>query len=213
MPVVTHVCRVARLHPDAGSVGVTAIDKQPVDGAARVGTHGLRGDVQADRKHHGGPDKALYVVDAAEAEHWAAVLGQEVPPGRLGENLRTAGVAVDDAEIGERWRIGERLEVEVTGPRTPCATFGRWLRQERWVSRFTERGRTGAYLRVVVPGPVAAGDDVVVVRRPGHGVSVSRWFTAQDPADARTLLAHAADGGWRMADYLREYVDRTAARA
>ena len=107
----------------------------------------------------------------------------------------------------------------MTGPRTPCATFGRWLRQERWVARFTEHGRTGAYLRVVVPGPVAAGDAVAVVRRPGHGVSVSRWFTAQDPADARTLLAHAADaahpgdGGWRMADFLREYVERVAARA
>ncbi|RPF28787.1 MOSC domain-containing protein [Georgenia muralis] len=213
MAVVTHVCRVARLHPDAGSVGVTAIDKQPLDGAVRVGAYGLRGDVQADRKHHGGPDKALYAVDAAEAEHWAGVLGEPVPPGRFGENLRTAGLAVDDAEIGERWRIGERLEVEVTGPRTPCATFGRWLHQERWVARFTARGRTGAYLRVVVPGPVEPGDAVATVHRPGHGVSVCRWFTAQDPADARTLLAHAADDGWRMADYLRVYVDRVAARA
>lgn len=276
---VTHVCRVSQLHDDAGTIGVTAIDKRPVDGALKVGRYGLYGDVQADRKNHGGPEKALYVLDQAEADHWAAELGEDVAPGRFGENLRISGLRVDDAEIGERWRIGESLEVEVTGPRTPCATFGRWLGQERWVRRFTEHGRTGVYLRVVTPGPVRAGDGVSRVSRPGHGVTVSGWFTRQHPEDARALLEHESrvrgagdasrdapgdgpalvgtpgpgaalvgappgdgaalvgapgpgaalvgapgDGGrfssdgveggsWEMAQYLREYVERAAARA
>ena len=213
MPVVTHVCRVAELHTDAGTVGVTAIDKRPADGPQRVGPLGLRGDVQADRQHHGGPEKALYALDQAEVDHWAAELGEVVAPGQFGENLRVVGLAVDDAEIGERWRIGESLEVEVTGPRTPCATFGRWLGQERWVRRFTEHGRTGVYLRVLVPGMVEAGDRIAVVHRPGHGVSVSRWFTAGNPDDARTLLAHEATTGWSMAEYLREHVERAERRA
>ncbi|MFH5823541.1 MOSC domain-containing protein [Georgenia sp. AZ-5] len=212
MAVVTHVCRVAELHGDSGAVGVTAIDKRPVSGPVRVGPYGLRGDVQADRKHHGGPEKALYVFDEAEAEYWAAELREPVPPGRFGENLRSSGIAVDDAEIGERWRIGDELEVEVTGPRTPCSTFGRWLKQDRWVKRFTAHGRTGAYLRVLVGGFVAPGSEITVVHRPGHGVTVSRWFSANDPDDARALTSHEDASEWGMAEYLRDHVDRAAAR-
>lgn len=210
--LVTHVCRVARLHADRGSVGVTAIDKEPVDAPVRVGRFGLRGDVQADRKDHGGLEKAVYAYDQAEADWWAGELGEAVPPGRFGENLRFAGHAVDDAEIGERWRIGTDLEVEVTGPRTPCATFGRWLGQERWVRRFAERGRPGVYLSVVSPGDVRADDEITVTHRPGHGVTVSGWFVRQSPDDARTLLAAEADDGWQMAAYLRDGVARVAAR-
>lgn len=243
---VTHVCRVSRLHGDAGSVGVTAIDKRPVDAAVKVGPYGLYGDVQADREHHGGPEKALYALDQAEADYWAAELGEAVAPGRFGENLRISGLRVDDAEIGERWHVGETLEVEVSGPRTPCATFGRWLGQDRWVRRFTEHGRTGVYLRVLTPGSVRAGDGVTVVFRPGHGVTASGWFTKQALDDAEALVAYEAasrgdggasgsghgDGGapgsgrndrgvaragaggaWKMAQYLRDRVDRVVARA
>ena len=210
---VTHVCRVARLHPDRGTVGVTAIDKRPVDGPVRVGRYGLRGDVQADRKDHGGLEKALYAYDQAEADHWARELGADVPAGRFGENLRVSGLAVDDAEIGERWRVGESLELEVTGPRTPCATFGRWLGQDGWVRRFTERGRPGVYLSVLVPGEICAGDTVTVTHRPGHGITVAGWFARSSAEDAQALLAAEADGVSTLAGYLREYVVRTASRA
>lgn len=235
MGTITHVCRVGELHDDDGAVGVTAIDKSPVAGPVTVGTYGLRGDVQADRKNHGGPEKALYAVDQAETDYWAVELAEQIPPGRFGENLRVAGIAVDDAEIGDRWRIGEELEVEVTGPRTPCATFGRWLGQERWVRRFTEHGRTGVYLQVLTPGPVRAGDAVTVISSPGHGVTVSGWFARRDPDDARALLAYeagmrgrtlgggdgdgdgdglvrAAQDAWTIARFLREYVDHAVAR-
>jgi MOSC domain-containing protein YiiM len=211
--VVTHVCRVAALRPDVGTVGVTAIDKRAVDEPVRVGRYGLRGDVQADRKDHGGLDKAVYAYDQAEADWWADELGEEVPAGRFGENLRVSRLAVDDAEIGERWRVGDTLELEVTGPRTPCATFGRWLGQDGWVRRFTQRGRPGVYLSVLTPGDVRADDPVTVTHRPGHGVTVAGWYSGQDPDDARTLLALEADGGWTMAGYLRDAVVRAAARA
>ena len=212
-PVVTHVCAVGTLHADAGTVGVTAIDKRPVPGPVRVGRHGLRGDVQADRAHHGGPDKALYAFDEAEADYWAGELGGPVWPGRFGENLRLRGLAVDDAVIGERWRIGAQVEVEVTMPRTPCATFGRWVGRSGWVARFTEHGRTGAYLRVLTAGPIGPGDPVAVTARPAHGVTVTRWFTGRDPQDARALLDHEAAVGWVMAGDLRRAVVRAAGPA
>ncbi len=208
---VTRVCRVAVLHLDDGSDGVTAIDKRPVDGPVQVGPTGLRGDVQVSRKHHGGPDKAVYALDQAEADHWAAELDREIEPGLFGENLRVSGL-VDDAEIGERWLVGEVLELEVTGPRSPCATFARWLGQDGWVKRYARRGRPGVYLRVVVPGTVEAGAPIAVTHRPGHGVSVARWFAANDPADARALLDAEAAGSLMIAGYVRPSIVRAVGR-
>ena len=111
MATILAVCRVEQLLPDASSVGVTAIDKRPVDGRVKVRPLGLRADVQADRKHHGGLTKALYAYAQEDAEFWAAELGRPVPAGLFGENLRTSGLDVNGAEIGERWRIGDELVV------------------------------------------------------------------------------------------------------
>jgi len=210
------VCRVHQLLPDAGVFGVTAIDKRPVEGAVRVRPFGVRGDVQADRADHGGRDKALYAYAQEAADRWAAELGREVPPGLFGENLRTAGVDVDGAEVGERWSVGAdpaaALVVEVTMPRTPCATFARRLGEERWVRRFSRSGVPGAYLRVVRPGVVGAGDPVQVVSRPGHGVAVGRWLAEPAPGDARSLLACADDGELDLAPELRDQALAVARR-
>ncbi len=212
MSSLVAVCRVHTLRPDEGSVGATAIDKRPLDGSVRVRRIGLYGDVQADREYHGGYDQALYMVAEEEVDHWVGELGRDLPAGVFGENLRTRGVVVDDAVIGTRWRIGADVEVEVTGPRIPCATFARFLGEQRWVRRFAEHGRTGAYLRVVHTGDVSAGDAVQVVAVPDHGVGVAAWFTRKDPADARALLAADAAGDVRLAATVREDAEKAAAR-
>ncbi len=172
------VCRVYVLHPDPGTVGVTAIDKRPVEGRVKVRPYGLYADVQADRANHGGLDQAVYAYAQEDADHWSAELGREVTPGLFGENLRISGLDVNGAVIGERWQIGSAL-LEVTQPRTPCQTFGRRLGEQRWVRRFTQANRTGAYLRVVENGDLGAGDTVDVVHHPLHGVTVADWFGAQ----------------------------------
>lgn len=163
------VCAVHQLRPDAGYIGVTAIDKRPVSGAVRIRPLGLHADVQADRKHHGGLDKALYAYAQEDAAFWEGELGRELPPGWFGENLRTEGIDVNAARVGEQWRIGDTVIVEVTMPRTPCATFARWVGGEDargWVKRFSDERRLGPYLRVVKSGDVRAGDDITVVHRP-----------------------------------------------
>ena len=106
------------------------------------------------------------------------------PTGCSARTSRRAGLDVDGAVVGERWRVGSAL-LEVTGPRIPCATFAAWMGERGWVRRFTERGRTGAYLAVVEPGVVAAGDAVEVLDRPAHGITVPevfRAFTGDDGA-------------------------------
>ena len=210
---VVAVCRVHQLKPDASPVGVTAIDKRPVQGQVAVHDLGLSGDVQADRSDHGGRDQAVYAYSQESADVWAERLGRDVVPGLFGENLRTAGVDVDGAVIGERWQVGSAVVLEVTSPRIPCSTFGRHLGQESWPRRFTEVGLPGAYLRVVQRGRLAAGDPVRVVHRPGHGVTVARWFAGGTAQDARALTAAEAEGGWSMGQSLRFFVERALTRA
>lgn len=211
-PLLLAVCRVHSLREDEGPVGVTAIDKRAVPGPVAVGPLGLRGDVQADRRFHGGEEKALYAYSDEEADAWSADLGRDVPPGLFGENLRTRGLATTGAVIGERWRIGAKVEVEVTGPRIPCSTFGRYLQEDRWVRRFSDAGLVGAYLRVLRTGPVEAGDEIEVLERPAHGVTVGRWFSERSPADAQALQdAHAA-GQVQLCDSVLDAVRAVLAR-
>ncbi|WIB25596.1 MOSC domain-containing protein [Curtobacterium sp. MCSS17_015] len=189
MSVVTAVCRVDHLRPDSGTIGVTAIDKRPVAGAVRVRPLGLYADVQADRKHHGGEDQAVYVYADEDAAYFAEQLDRPVPPGLFGENLRTTGIDVTGLVLGERWRIGATLELEVTIPRTPCGTFARRMGIDRWVKRFAEEGRPGAYFRVRRSGSVAAGDAVTVLERPEHGVTIGQMAAGLTAEQARAVLA------------------------
>jgi MOSC domain-containing protein YiiM len=174
--VLVAVCRVHGLLPDRG-IGVTGIDKRPVPSGVRVSRFGLFGDVQADRQHHGGEDQAVYAYAEEDVEPFAHELGAELPPGRFGENLRTAGIDLTGALLGERWRIGTAL-FEVTAPRIPCANFERFWGVPQLVRRFTAFGATGAYLRVLETGDVGAGDAIEVVLRPDHEVSTGLAFRA-----------------------------------
>lgn len=197
------VCRVHQLLKDSGDVGVTAIDKRPVDGPVKVRKLGLRADIQANRKHHGGEDQAVYVYAQEEAEVWARELGRDIPAGLFGENLRTEGIGTTDAVVGEQWLIGGSVLAEVTSPRVPCATFQRRMGEPQWVKRFTERGLVGAYLRVLKTGTIAAGNSIEVVSRPTHGVTVGDWFRNSSPEDGRKLLAADAEGQFSLSAEMR----------
>jgi MOSC domain-containing protein YiiM len=181
-----------------GRIVTTAIGKRPV--AGRVATIGvnLAGDEQADRRVHGGPDRALYAYATEDLDWWAAQLGRPVPPGSMGENLTTAGVDVTGAVVGERWRLGT-LTVEVTAPRVPCFKLGIRMGDPRFPQRFAEAGRPGAYLRIIEHGDVAAGDPIVVANRPDHGVTVSlvaRAYHDDHALAARLLDAPQLGGDW-----------------
>ncbi|MEV0947719.1 MOSC domain-containing protein [Rhodococcus sp. NPDC049939] len=198
---------------DSGSKRVTrtAIDKRPVDGAVRVTTAGLSGDYVCDTVNHGGPFKAVYAYQENEARRWESELGRELPPGWFGENLRLDDIATTDAVIGERWQIGT-TELEVTGPRTPCATFGRWASEPKWVKRFTQRADTGAYLRVVAEGSVAAGDAVHRIHVPAHGVTVRDLFTGRDPQRLVALLEQQENLAPTVAEKARRQIAGLEAR-
>jgi MOSC domain-containing protein YiiM len=162
----------------------SGIDKRPVPGRVAVGPLGLDGDVQVNRRHHGGEGQAVYAYAQEDADWWAAELGRELPPGRFGENLRTTGLDLTSAVLGERWQVGTAL-FEVTACRIPCANFERFWGVPQLVKRFTAHGASGAYLRVLQTGEVGAGDVVRVVERPDHGVTTGLLFRATTTQKAR----------------------------
>jgi len=163
-------------------IGRTSIDKRPVAGPVLARRLGLEGDQVSDTRHHGGPDQAVYAFAREDLDHWAAELGVEIPDGQFGENLTTRGIDVNEAEVGERWLVGDAV-LEVASVRIPCNDFKSWMGrcgydERAWVRRFAAQHRPGPYLRVVTEGHLRAGDDLTVVHRPGHGVTVSTMFRA-----------------------------------
>ncbi|MGB7364156.1 MAG: MOSC domain-containing protein [Rhodococcus sp. (in: high G+C Gram-positive bacteria)] len=186
---VLSVCVVHTVHPISRPAVVdSAIDKRSVAGPVELGELGLDGDRSCDTTFHGGADQAVYAYDDAEAQRWASELGRDVPAGWFGENLRVTGVPVTDAVVGTRWNVGTAT-LEITIARRPCAAFARWTGEKRWVKRFTERADVGAYLRVIEPGHVTAGDGIDMVSVPEHGVTVRDLFLGRSEVAMHTLLA------------------------
>ena len=192
-PRLVSVNVVRALIPDIlGDLDQTAIDKRPVDGRVRVNRLGVDGDTHVDTRHHGGVDKAVYAYAREDLDRWQEELGRGLADGCFGENFTTGGLDVTGAVVGERWQVGDDgLLLEVTSPRIPCKTFQGWLREPRWVKRFFAGGAPGAYLRVLSEGTAAAGDRIVVVDRPSHGVTLADTFNLR--ATAAEVLARLLD--------------------
>ena len=200
-----HVLAVnlAVVRPNADKdVATTGIDKHPADGPVLVrapGTKanglgsGLVGDHIGDRSNHGGDDQAVYAYSREDLDDWEVVLGRSLSPGSFGENLTTLGLDVTGALIGERWAIGDRVELQVTDPRIPCSTFRGWIGTPGWLRTFTAAAKPGAYLRVLASGSIAAGDTITVTDRPAHAVTIGLVFRAltREPELLPEILAAA----------------------
>ena len=199
MPVVLSLNIAQKTTPvDYAQKGATGIDKRPVEGPLQVspqgpkgtGGSGIAGDAIADLDHHGGEHQAVYGYAREDLDWWQTELGTEFRDGQFGENLTTQGIDHTNALVGEHWRVGTAT-LEVTGARIPCRTFAEFLGQRGWVKRFTQVVRPGAYFRVLEAGLIAPGDEITVVHRPDHDVTVELFFRAvtTEPALLPRLLA------------------------
>ena len=172
----------------------TAIRKAPVDGVVLITTEGVEGDEIANPASHGGALRTVYAYATEDRAFWERQLGQDLPPGSMGENLALTGVDVTGAKPGERWRVGDAL-LEVTTIRTPCYKLAWALDRPRIERDFQRAARPGAYLTVLEEGEVAAGDPVRVVR------------TRQDHAVTMGVLAHAVHNDRRLREDVLADVD------
>ena len=158
-----------------GRPAESAIWKSPVTGRVAVRGVNLEGDEQADRSAHGGPDKAVYSYAFEDKRWWESEIGRKLEHGEFGENLTTEGIDVTGAVVGERWQVGSAL-LEVSEPRIPCWRFAVRMNDNAFIRYFTQAGRPGAYLRIIEEGDVGAGDEIRILERPEHGVSVGDVF-------------------------------------
>ena len=196
-----------------GRPAKSAIWKSPVTG--RIGARGvnLDGDDQADRRAHGGPDKAIYAY-AVEDAHWLEKkIGRSFAYGEFGENLTTESIEVNDALVGERWEIGTTV-LEVSEPRIPCWRLGVRMDDPIFPRRFVDAMRPGCYLRIVVEGNVGAGDEIQVIERPGHGLTlrdVFRIYTRDRNEVERLLVVPSMSESWRR--WANDFLQKTKGRS
>jgi MOSC domain-containing protein YiiM len=182
-----------------GRPAQSAIWKSPVTGRVAARGVNLAGDTQADREAHGGFDKAVYVYAVEDQRWWEHELGRPLSYGEFGENLDTQRIDVNDALVGERWQIGSAI-LEVSEPRIPCWRLGVRMNDEAFPRRFAKAMRPGTYLRIVVEGDVGAGDEIRVVEKPDHDLTVRdvfRIYTRDRNEVPRLLAIRQLSDSWR----------------
>ena len=172
----------AREVPKGSTTVLTGIRKRPVASAV-IRELGLEGDTIADAKHHGGLDQAVYVYSQEDYDWWESHLGQQLSPGKFGDNFvfDTFG---EDVMVGDRFSFGE-VVIEATAPRIPCWVLANEMEKGDMVKEFRVSGRPGFYARVIQEGRASAGDSVV---RTGGGfdVSINELFEMNYRTDVRS---------------------------
>jgi MOSC domain-containing protein YiiM len=229
-----------RLHPRYGIVTPTlagifvgSVSPLPPEGqptgifkhavtSARVGIDGLVGDRQADRRFHGGPEKAVHHYAAENYADLAAAYPSLAPalvPGSLGENLSTRGWTEDNVHIGDVFGIGA-VRLQVSQPRSPCWKINHRFGVDDLSRTIATRGLTGWYYRVLAPGTITGGDPVERIGQEPDPISVRRFREIvlahrPDPAAlARLAASEGLNAEWRakLAQRL-EWLRRDGSRA
>ena len=204
MAKVLSVNVTAIVHEGAwtGSEGRTGIDKSPTESAVRFENDGVVGDVVVDRKHHGGYDKAVYAYSREDSDWWEKEIGRPISNGAFGENLTTQGIDVNQAVIGERWQVGSVI-LEVSEPRIPCRVFAGFWDRPTLIKDFTAALKSGAYLRIIKEGEISANDEIKVISRPEHGVTITDVFAAKSGERGKIAQLKQAE---QLSDSYKEWL-------
>ena len=168
-----------------GRAVATAIGKRPVAGPVAVGTLGLAGDEQADLSVHGGQSKAVYAYPVLHYPYWqtvrvqaqVAAADEPLAFGMLGENLTIEGLDETALWIGDRLRL-PGCELVVSEPRQPCFKFNAAMGFAQASSLMNQSGYCGAYLAVLHPGTLQAGDEIDLIPGPRE-VNLRELFLAR----------------------------------
>jgi len=171
-----HTGRARQIDTARGAMR-TAFVKAPVSGPVGVHPLGLAGDEQADRRVHGGPEKAVYGYPASGYDGWRAEfldLADRFVPGAMGENLVVTGLDEASVNIGDVVRAGTAL-LQIAQIREPCSTFTAMIGTARAARAMTRSGRCGWYYRVLEDGVIAAGDSHDIVERPNPAWPIARF--------------------------------------
>ena len=173
---VTQVNRGKPEPLDMGNrVATTGIFKQPVEGPVAVGEEGLESDAIMDRKHHGGPDQAVYLYRTEDYEFWSRQLRRDIEPGTFGENLTVNGLSGPGLMVGDRLVL-PNLELQVSAPRIPCNVLAARMGDKKFAKMFVQAERPGIYCRVLRTGTVTAGDTLELIPFEEDSISTIEFF-------------------------------------
>jgi MOSC domain-containing protein YiiM len=184
-----------QVQPMPGDGRPTAIFKQPVKGRMRVTREGLVGDAQADRRVHGGPEKALHHFPVETYARFAQVFPEHATafvPGAMGENLSTIGITEADICIGDIFAIGT-ARIQLAQPRTPCWKIDARFAADGITRYVADHGIAGWYFRVLQDGVIEVGDTLQRVEQQADAVSIAEfWATVRAHRPAREALLRIA---------------------
>ena len=156
----------------AGKKVRTAGNKRSVP-SARLNPAGLVGDQQADRRYHGGPDRALCGYGWEHYAEWQAKLGVPLAAGAFSENLTLVGLNEAVVCVGDQYSLGDTgVIIEVASPRQPCVRLAAKLGQPNLVALIKETSYTGCYFRVSGEAEIAVGDELKLRARPAEAVTL-----------------------------------------
>lgn len=183
-----------------GSTEKSAIWKDPINGEVYAKGINLDGDEQADRKAHGGYDKAVYAYAMEDITWWEKKLHRKITPGMFGENLTLSSVQTNSALIGEKWKVGETI-LEVSEPRIPCWRLGVKFDDENFPKVFTKALRPGTYLRIIEEGALNVGDKIEIISKPSHSLSIRDVFeiySKKQKHAVKILQASEISDAWKL---------------
>jgi MOSC domain-containing protein YiiM len=167
--------------PFGRTTWTTAIVKQALREPVSVEHNGIVGDEHTGRGPD--PERALCCCPADHYDHWRATLGLELPLGIFGENLTIAEADENNACIGDVLRCGSAL-VQISQPRMPCYKQARRIERPDFVKLIMKSGRLGFLMRVLEPGTLQEGDELLLLERPHPDVPVAEVVRAfRDSAD------------------------------
>lgn len=179
MQTIVTAIYAGAIRPMPGDGRPTGIFKVPVEGEVAIGHEGIVGDAQADRRVHGGPEKALHQFPAAHYARFAQAFPEAAArfvPGSIGENLSAADWTEEDVCIGDVYALGS-ARLQLNQPRSPCWKIDARYGVDGLTRRVAEQGIAGWYYRVLAPGRARAGDALRLLERAAAPISLREYWT------------------------------------
>lgn len=134
--------------------------------SARITREGIEGDWQEDRKHHGGPDRAVCLFSLEVIERLRAE-GHPITPGSTGENLTISGLDWATLVPGTRLTIGSDTTgpiLEIVSYTVPCSAIRGSFKDLAYkrIKQELHPGESRVYARVIREGVVRVGDGCAI---------------------------------------------------
>jgi MOSC domain-containing protein YiiM len=179
----------------------TGICKEQVE-EAFLASEGFRGDGVADKKHHGGLDRAVCLYPYEHYSLWEQEFKTSLPANAFGENLTVTNMLERDVCIGDIYQVGEAV-IQVTQGRIPCSTINKRTNIPELLKKIVETGYSGFLCRVLEEGIVRKDSTIKLIEQHPKKVSVLEgihtYFHNNNDAEAikRVLEIDELADRWR----------------